>query len=399
MDYRPLPDDDDAFVRYLRYAFVPEDGPDLDDPDPSEWPDPPRVRRGLYDPDASGDDPVAVMSYYAFDATLRGTRLDVGGVSTVATPPEHRRQGYVEDLLRENCRELREEGLPLAALWPFEAPFYGQFGWATANHQLRWTAPPAALRSAASERTGEWRPADPDDWPALDEVHAAASAPYELSVDRSEGWWRERVFDSWVRTPYVYLWTDRSGEPGAYVAYSIGADGDDKTLRVHDHAAVPGRDGHVYRFLADHDSQVSEVTFTTAAETSLLDRVEDPGHLACELEAGPMVRTVDVAATLSALSYPAVEERIVLGVADQLLPELAGRYALSVTDGEATCEPTEDSADAVLDVGSLSQLVVGHRSARELSAAGDLRRVADAEALDRLDRLFPPSAVYLREGF
>lgn len=398
MDYRPL-SDGDPFARYLRYAFAPEAGPAADDPDPSERPDPPRVRRGLYDPDAPGDDPVVVMSYYAFDAALRGTRLDVGGVATVATPPEHRRQGYVEELLRENCRELREDGLPVAALWPFEAPFYRQFGWATANHYLRWTAPPAALRSAASDRAGEWRPADPDDWPALDEVHAAASAPYELSVDRSEQWWRSRVFDSWDRTPYVYLWTDESGDPGAYVAYSVVPAGDDKSLRVHDHAAAPGREGHVYRFLADHDSQVGEVTFATAAEPTLLDRVEDPSHLTCEVEVGPMVRTVDVEATLSVLSYPAVEDRVVLGVLDPLLPELAGRYALSVADGEATCEPTEDPADAVLPVGSLSQLVVGHRSARELAAAGDLERVADAEAVARLDRLFPPAQVYLRERF
>jgi predicted acetyltransferase len=50
-----------------------------------------------------------------------------------------------------------------------------------------------------------------------------------------------------------------------------------------------------------------------------------------------------------------------------------------------------------LGIGRLSQLAVGYRDASAMAAAGDLDAPADAVA--RLDALFPAEPVWLREGF
>lgn len=403
MNYRPLPDDDageELFVRYVQYAFRPDAGPDVDDwLEDDDRPDPPRVRRGLY---RDGDDePVTICSSYDFATHLRGAVVSMGGVSTVATPPEHRRRGYVETLMRELCREYRETGTPISALWPFEHPFYRQYGWATCNRYYSWSAPPDALRTAAGEPRGAWRSVDRDEWEVLAPVHDADAASFELSVDRTADWWTERVLRGWQEDPFVYCWTDAEGRPRAYLTYRVEGDWEDRTLVVGDHAAADrAAFDQVLRFLADHDSQVSAVRLATSPDPSLLDRVDDPRELDCEIEAGPMFRLVDVPATLTALSYP-VEASIVVDLADPLLPEVEDAYEVTVTDagtaGAATCEPTEAPADASLDIGAFSQLVCGYRSAETLADAGELD--ADGGTIATLDALFPASNPYLRERF
>ncbi|WP_255148898.1 GNAT family N-acetyltransferase [Halorarius halobius] len=398
MEYRPIPDDEageELFARYVQYAFQPTAGPGVEDTlADDDRPEPPRVQRGLYPPD--GDDPVSLLSSYEFTTQLRGASLPMGGVSTVATLPEHRRQGYVEQLLRELCGEYREEGTPLSALWPFAAPFYRQFGWATCNRYLEWSAAPADLRGAASDPAGTWRQLDRGDWEPLDAVHEAAVAGHELAVDRTEDWWTERVVRSWDTDPFVYAWFD-DDRPRAYLVYRVTGEWGDRTLRVEELGAVDFEAfGHVVRFLADHDSQVHTVEFTTAPDPGLLDRVDDPAEVDCELKAGPMLRLVDVPATLSALSYPA-DGRVVLDVSDPLLDSVAGRYVLAVTDGTATCETADGAADAALEVGALSQLVCGYRTASTLARAGELD--ADAATVETLDALFPEASPYLKEGF
>lgn len=399
MELRPLPDDeagDRLFARYVQYAFAPDRGPDVDLDE--DRPAPPRDRYGLYPPD--GDGPVSICSSYDFRTRLRGTTLPMGGVSTVATPPEHRRQGHVATMLRALCREYRDDGTPLAALWPFDHPFYAQFGWATASRYLEWSGAPSALREAAAD-DGSWEQVDADAWADLDTVHERATDGYQLALDRSEAWWRERQLRGWESDPYVYLWRDDAGDPRAYVAYRIEGDWGDRTFVVRSNYEATDRAAlrNVLGFVADHDSQVGEFNLRTAVDVSLHDMVDDPEALECELHAGPMVRVVDVPAALSALSYP-VDARLTVGLEDPLLPAVAGRYEVAAADGTARVERVDESAasaDATLGVGAFSQLVVGYRSAADLERAGELD--ADAATVETLDSLFPERTPYLQEGF
>lgn len=416
LEYRPVPDDDagdELFARYVQYAFAPDRGPGVDRDEDHE--DPPLIRRGLYREGA--DEPVTLCSSYDFTLRVRDAWLSAGGVSTVATPPEHRRRGHVERLLRELCREHRDEGTPLAVLWPFKHPFYAQFGWATASRYLEWSCAPSALREAAAhggERpdgsrsssnrrsdSGEWERVDGDDWAALDPVHERATAGRPLALDRSEAWWRHRQLSGWRDDPYVYLWRDADDTPRAYVGYRIEGDWGDRTFRAGSNHGAADHEAfrHLLGFLANHDSQVGEVRFRTAVDSPLHELVADPDALDCELHTGPMARLVDVPAALEALSYP-TDARLTLGVTDPLLEEVAGSYELAVEGGDARVERVGDepeAADATLGVGALSQLVVGYRSAASLATTGDL--AADESTVEALDALFPEATPYLQEGF
>ncbi|WP_075938051.1 GNAT family N-acetyltransferase [Halosegnis longus] len=400
MHLHRLPDGtDDLFWRYVQYAFQPDAGPELEE---SDRPDPPHTRYGLY-PDTSvtaDDEPVTICSSYDFSMWARDSRVSAGGLSTVATPPEHRRNGYVEVMLRKLCRRYRETDTPVSVLWPFKHAFYAQFGWATASRRLKWETEPSTLRSAAATG-GTWERVGRDAWESLDAIHEAATGTDDLSLDRSEAWWRTRQLRSFDTDPYVYRWRDADGDARAWLAYTIDGDWGDRTLYVRSYdAADTEAFRHLLGFLTDHDSQVGEVQLETATDSPLHAMVDDPDDLSPKLTTGPMIRFVDVPVALEALSYPdGVDATVEVGIRDPLLDSVAGRYRLAVADGAATVERRGDdpTGDAVASIGAFSQLAVGYRGASDLAATDDLD--ADSEAVETLAAVFPATTTYLREGF
>lgn len=406
MDYRTIPEDhDEAVRRLLTYAFQPENGPELDDEDhdrPKEY-----HRRGLYDVDSDTpdgdldpDDLTVMCAYYDFTARVRGDFHHAGGVSAVASPPESRRQGYIADLLSELHREFREADIPFAVLWPFKYAFYRHFGYAMTNKSTRTSVPPADLGDVVPDPAGSFRRLDADDYAELDEVHRRwATEP--LGLRRTEGWWRYRAFQGWRKDPYVYGWENDEGALRGYLFYSVDEDGDDKRMDVYELAAVDDEArGHLLRFCRDHDSQVDTVRLREGpGETRLLDSLSDPRAADVEVHPGPMVRLVDLEAAVAALSFPDDETgSVTLAVDDDHCDWNDGTFDLTVGDDGATCLRSDAEPDASLDVGALSQLVVGSLSVHELERNGELT-LEDDGARETLAALFPSEDVYLREGF
>jgi predicted acetyltransferase len=417
MDYRSVPESHhEAFFDAVRYAFRPEAGPEWERPDDDS--PTPMTLRGMYDvdpetadADLSPDDLHATGGYYDFTARIRGDWHTAGGVSVVTSDPTTRRSGVVATMLDEMLAEFRGDGTAFSVLWPFEYEFYRRFGWAKTNDYAQVTLPPEALAAVAPDPAGEFVRLAPDDWETVETVRDAW-ATETLAVRRSEAFWRGRLFASWRSDPYVYGW-ERDGDLRSYLLYRVedGDGGDGKTLAVEELAGVDREaTDHLYRFCRNHDSQVQSVRLRRRADTSLLDRLTDPRAATVERKPGPMVRLVDVADALSALSYPAdVSATVTLAVTDPRCDWNEGRFELSVADGRGSVRrlstpddggdaDTDADADVRLGVGPLSQLAVGAVPAETLVAHGDAT-VAGETAVETLDALFPPASVYLRERF
>ncbi|MCU4740005.1 GNAT family N-acetyltransferase [Natronoglomus mannanivorans] len=429
-DYRPLPDEQrDVFHEYVSYAFAPEEGPSESEYDPEEEPERAKLgsRRGLYPDEESadtGDDdlerPLCVCRHHWFDARVRGDIHAAPGLSAVATPPENRRSGFVRDLLRHSLAEYRDRGARFSVLWPFEYGFYRQYGWDTCNKRTVYECDPETLAFAADERRneGSFSRLEADDYESLAPTYEAHSSAYGLSLERDEEWWRHRVFSSWETDPFVYAW-ERDGEVRGYLTYTVEEeDGRDEPTMAVTELAFVDHEAHLalLSFCANHDSQVGRVRLPAPEESRLLDLVGDPHDVDCTVKLGPMVRIVDVAETLSALSYAHLEraeesraesrEPVTLAVEDPLVEWNDGVFSLGVSSESDTtavaCEPVTTDPDATIDVGALSQLAVGYRSARTLRRAGRLTLDGSEErVIERLETLFPttPTPGYLRDFF
>ncbi|WP_435178385.1 GNAT family N-acetyltransferase [Halorussus sp. AFM4] len=401
MDYRPLPADrTEQFQEYLHYAFSLEDGPQAE----FDWEvaDQPGEPRALFD----GDRMVCVCRHYWFRTRLRGRRFEMPGLSAVASPPEHRRRGHVARLLAESLAEYRERGDVLTALWAFEDAFYERQGWATANKWIRHECDSDALAWARDDPRagGEFRPVDADDHERLARVLRAADEGYELDIERTEKWWRKRIFDSWRGEPYAYGWESPDGDLRGYVVYRVEEGDDGKRLLVTELAAADhAARVNCLRFLANHDSQVERVVLRGPPDTDLLDLSPDPAAIDTEVETGPMVRFVDVPTAVEALEYPdAPDGKFTLAVSDPLADWNDATFQVAVEDGRATCEQVADAGavdtDATTGVGALSQLYVGYHSVADAERLAGLE-VRTPAAREALSAMFPEREVFLREGF
>ena len=410
LDYRPFPEErDDEFSAFMRYAFSPEEGPY----DPEEDDDREHLAdyRGLFD----GDEPVAVCGHHDFTLRIRGRDRDAAGLSAVASPPEHRRQGHIERLLRESVTEYRGDGVRFSVLWPFEHPFYRRYGWATVN-RYRWVkTPPEQLAFAAEasdrgDEAGEFRRLDEDDYDAAADLLAATAERYDFTLARTEPWWRERTLRGWKTDPYVYGF-ERDGDLQALLSYTFEErdDGDGRAMVVSDAAVADPADWDlVFRFCRDHDSQVERVRLRLPADVSLLDRVDDPREVTEEVRAGPMFRLVDVPAALAALDPdPDLETAFALAVDDPLVDWHERPVRVAVADGAVDAERVDPDvtgsvdADVSAGIGALSQLYAGYRDVDDLRAHAvlDLADGAPDGLAADLAALFPPRRTFLREGF
>lgn len=396
IQYRAATADELPAVRRLRYyAFAPEDGPTAFETDETEIMG---AHRGLFDDETL----LTCCSYFVFTTHLRGTTLPMGGVAGVTSPPERRRQGLVRRLTCAVLEEFHDEGLCIAALWPFDYDFYARLGWAMACTYTRYEVDPEALRTIATHSAGSFRRVEADEWHLLDPVFDTFHEGHELATDRTEEWWRRRVFTRFTDERYVYAWADDSDEIRGYLAYRFEGEGSsNRTLHVDEFAATdPEARRQLFRFLSNHDSQVGSVTLTLPTETMLYDEVADPYAVDCEIEPGPMVRLVSVPDALESIPVPdSVAGSATVAVADPLADWNDDTFECTFADGAATCERAPDSTpDVRLDVNALSQLFVGYRSLADLERL-DSVAVENRPGADVLAAALPERSVSLPEGF
>lgn len=393
-EYRPVPEDRrEARERITSYAFAAGSGP-YDPEETDERLD--RMwsfgeRRGMFD----GDELLVVSTVIERTARLRGAWVPMAGVSGVASPPENRHRGLVGEMLREALVEYRDRGWPLAVLRPFHEPFYAKYGWATGVRRRSVTVDPAALSVTRDAAAGEFERVTADEHERLHDPFEAWLDGVPLATRRGDDWWRDRAFQSFDDELYGYAWV-AEGDVRGYLLYEI----DDATMRVHelahrDHAAYL----NLLRFCYNHDAQVEEVEIHGPADDRILDVVPDRDAVDLEYASGYMVRIVDVPAALEVARYPGVDgAEITLSVTDGNAPWNDTTFAISVDDGTATVSTTDRPADAAVDVGTLSQLLVGYHDVEDAAAVGDLE-VFDPETGEVLASLFPRRDPYMPDSF
>lgn len=394
VDYRPVPESDlDAFRRVLDYAFRAEAG---SDPDHDDEPTPLADRRGLYD----GDTLVTTAGHHDLTVSIRGEWRAATGLSVVATLPEHRRQGRVRRLLRESLAETRESGTPFSLLWPFEHPFYRRFGWGRVCDIGRYELEPGDLAAVADHGLagGAYRRLEADDYAELQAVDERFADRFDLTMRRTEAWYRHRFFEGRENEPFVYGW-ERDGELRGYLRYDIEHD-DDRVLQVTDFGAPDDAAAiNLYRFLHRHEGQADEVRIHAPVDDRLFDLLEDPRAVDLTLLPGPMGRLVDVPTAIEALPAPAdVEASLTLAVEDGLGDWNDGTFGVEAADGAfAVQADAEAGPTATLPIETLSRLAFGSMTAERAALAGGLE--ADDDVVSQLGGLFPPRERYLREFF
>jgi predicted acetyltransferase len=345
-----------------------------------------------------GRELVGVARAWASELSLPGgAGLPAAAVTGVGVRATHRRRGVLRALMTAQLVDVRERGEPLAVLTASEGGIYGRFGYgpATWSRAVALDRHRAALRDP-SPPAGRFRSLDADAAArVLPEVHERLRLGRAGEIRRSAGWWglylahlatEEEGGPLWQHV----VWEPEEGRPAGCATYRLRERWEAWQPRFElSVSSVAAADSAgrlaLWRYLLGVDL-VSTVEAQVPVDEPLALALVDPRRLRVTGEGDVLwSRVLDLPRVLEARGY-AAEGRLVIEVDDPILPDLGGRFELSVEEGRGACRRIGADPDLTLGAADLGAAVLGGTSLRALAGAG---RVAEASpgAAARADRM------------
>ncbi|WP_010529085.1 GNAT family N-acetyltransferase [Lentibacillus jeotgali] len=314
---------------------------------------------------------------------INGETVEMGGISSVATWPEYRRQGAVRGLLHHALHHMRKHGQPLSFLHPFSFAFYRKFGWEHTFSEKTYTIPITVLKR--NWKTIGYVSLIENDIAALHTVYTEYAKQFNGTLVRDEKWWKQRVLRGDWHKAVAY---DEDGKAEGYILYNVK----EGRVTVHELAfATLNAQKLLLQFIANHDSMAETVEMTVPENDDLALLVDEPRF---EQRVNPyfMARIVNVLNFLKA--YPFKQgpgEPVTLHVNDAFLSENDGVYQLSqttpgtnVTYIQANIEQGEGIH---CSVQQLTSMLMGYRRPAELYAADLIQGKPDQ--VEHLENIIP----------
>jgi predicted acetyltransferase len=348
----------------------------------------------------------AKLTIHELETWINGKPYAMGGIASVATWPEYRRQGMVGQLLAAALNKMREKGQTISFLAPFSFAFYRKYGWETyvsynkyeitADKLPKWQAPEGSRMTRVEA-----------DWKLLSPIYEAYAQAFNGMLGRTELWWRTRIFKT--KKGIVTMYISPDGVPEGYIFYQVK----DRVFTIHELVALneDARQG-IWKFIADHDSMIEKVVCQGPSDDQLPFLLAEP-RIKQEIIPYFMARIVDVQMFLQNYSFDSDAqgghraEPFYLAITDSQAAWNHGLFKVSVaTSGhneimKLSDEPRGDSHSdyQVLscDIQSLTALLMGYKRIAQLLQIGRLQ--GNPKEAARLDRIIPTRTTYLTDYF
>ena len=286
---------------------------------------------------------VASLVLYPFTAFVRGKRVPVTGIGSVAVSPEHRRRGIAEALLTSALREMRHKGEALSVLYPFRDSFYRKLGWGVIEvaHQLAFS--PALL--PASDEARRVRRLKASDRPAVEALYERVASQGHFALARGPEWWKRRL---WTHEGEWVVYVGGRGKLEGYLYYEVDADAGPFKLSVtltEFIAATPAAHRGLAGHLASLADQVAEILHLAPGDNGWLALMKTSQNLRPTLEMsvyhdtgnaanGLMLRLTDVRAALERLPVaPEARGEFALALEDRVLAQSARAFRVRAEGG------------------------------------------------------------------
>ncbi len=312
------------------------------------------------------------------EAFVDGEPAPMGGVAAVFAHPAYRRRGYAGKLMRALLADMRERGVHLSMLWPFNHSFYRAHGYELAGDSIGYKINPRDLDTSDEQRNV--RAFRDGDLPGIIAVFEGQAARHQLCVKRGR--------EVWEKIPERKEWNlavhERNGNIEGYILFRMGSVDEKRSVKVLNLVAATNeaRDG-LLSFLASYDPMDYLVTLDAPRGEPLHPYLVS-SHVEMKLETEFMLRLVDVAGALRHLRRES-DSPLVLEVSDDGIPENNGEYTI----GSGKAFRGNGAKHRVkLDVRQLAQLYAGYLPARQLAEHGLIQPDSE-KALELLERFFP----------
>ncbi len=312
------------------------------------------------------------------ESFVDGEAFPMGGVAAVFAHPAYRRRGYAGELMRILLSDMRESGVHLSMLWPFNHSFYRMYGYELAGETIGYKLNPRELETSGEQRNV--RAFRDGDIPGLVSVFEEGAARHQLCVKRSAKVW-EKIPE---RKEWNLAVHERDGNIEGCILFRMTDVDGKRSVKVLNLVAATNeaRDG-LLSFLASYDPMDYLITYDTPSRSPLHPYLVS-SHVEMKLETEFMLRLVDVEGALGHLRREA-DSPLVLEVSDDGIPENGGEYTI----GSGKVYRGNGAKHRVkLDVRRLAQLYAGYLPARQLAEYGLIHPDSE-KAFELLERFFP----------
>ncbi|MCT1459762.1 GNAT family N-acetyltransferase [Aestuariimicrobium sp. p3-SID1156] len=349
------------------------------------------------------EQPVATMRTWTNSINTGGGHVEPAAfITDVTVRQTDRRRGLLRTMMVDNLREIRDQGVALAALTATEATIYSRFGFGVSTFHHTVELDISHGFALLHEPIGPVVQLDPDS-PRTAEVWEGVFRRFHLQTRGSHGASAHHLdgfpglidWETGKRDPRTraVAHLDASGEPDGVLSYAIK----DGELKVVDLVALDANaELAFWDFIGNHDLLTKATCKSVSVESPLRWALRDPRRLTVtNVRDGVWTRILDVPKALRVRGFEHDGE-VTLGIDD---PSLVRRdiVRLCVREGVTEVEPFGGEPELQMDVSALGSLYLGGVDALTLFGAG--RITGSPEAAARLDALFqvtlpPHSARY-----
>ncbi|WP_158212446.1 GNAT family N-acetyltransferase [Natranaerobius trueperi] len=394
--YVKLTDDlKDKYLNMQGYAFIPEKGPDFPDlwkgPDIGE-------KKGLI----SKDELLSVGRLLKTKLSLRNELHPVGGIADIVTMPENRGKGYFKKFFYEIFNDLTNQGIYLSLLWPSSYQIYKKLGYQIASKRMIYSLDLKDFL-VDTQNDGDLIPVNANnEKTVLPEVYNQVYTNFNLALIRDNNWWDAFVTkQSKVSSgKKAYIYAVKFDKYEGYIIFTFKNNADSKIeIVVRELLYTTNRAyKRLLNFIAGHNLQADMVTFEGSIDEYFPDNFIHPEAISCKQTLGPAIRIIDTYTALEKLSYDEkIDDSIILEVCDHFYPKNTGTFQLTIKNGQAVIQKTNDIPDVSVDIGTLSQMYIGYID--PISLYNENRLTINNDKLSLLSKMFPKYPIYPTEYF
>lgn len=322
-----------------------------------------------------------------------GKQFQMGGISSVATWPEYRRQGMVKHLLKHALTYMKNQGMTISFLHPFSFAFYRKFGFELAFANKTYTIPIEYFKNV--ERGHGYVRRINNDLTPLQAIYHAYAKRFTGPIVRDDQWWRQRVLNKQGHIAVAY---HMGGEAEGYLIYDVK----NKQMTIQE-IAYRSLNGLqlLMTFISHHDSMAENVQLTVP-ESDQLSFILDEPTIKQQLIPYFMARVVDVHAFLQV--YPFKQQQmkpLALHVTDDFFPYNSGTYILHFQRGSiditfARKKQTVYSS-ICLNIQALTTIFLGYKRPSQLYNIGYIE--GKKEAIHQLEQIIPDQQTFFPDFF
>ncbi|WP_077617438.1 GNAT family N-acetyltransferase [Bacillus sinesaloumensis] len=337
---------------------------------------------GIYE-----DDILAAKLHLIPLTTYLGEQMfKMGGIAGVATYPEYRRRGYVNELLTYTLETMKAQGFTVSMLHPFDVSFYRKYGWELFSNRLKTVLQQADLvMLEPTNGTVKRYDSETINVEKLNQIYARYASQFSGLLVREADWWNGVLDDLRIAVYY-----DVEQNPTGYILYETK----DNKMKVEEFVPVnfEARRG-LWNFICQHDSMISELEMITYEKEPLFFALKKQKTVKREVHPYFMARIVDVESFLTEFTF-AGNETVKLQITDPYATWNENTYLVK----NGTVNVTDDHEGALqLSINAISTALFGHQRPTELFEAGMI--TGDKNQVDAFERIIPNRPAYMYDFF